>query len=110
MDKQNQVELYGNAQQMERRGMRGCDLRVVEIPDTYELLESEETFDVRSYGRILRKRLATIVVVFVVLLTAGLIYTFRQRPVYRAQALLEIQKENPDIPTIKEMYELEEVS
>jgi capsular exopolysaccharide synthesis family protein len=36
--------------------------------------------------------------------------TLKQRSVYRTQVLLEIQKENPDIPTIKELYELEAVS
>ncbi|HTF24319.1 MAG TPA: polysaccharide biosynthesis tyrosine autokinase [Candidatus Limnocylindria bacterium] len=110
MDEQKQVALYGNAQQIERRGPRGSDVRVVEIPDSYELLEPDEAFDVRSYVRILRKRLATILIVFFVLFTVALIVTLKQRPVYRAQVLLEIQKENPDIPTIKELYELEEVS
>src|SRR6266403_6058449 len=110
MDEQKQVALYGNAQQIERRGPRGSDVRVVEIPDSYELLEPDEAFDVRSYVRILRNRLATILIVFFVLFTGTLIVTLKQRPVYRAQVLLEIQKENPDIPTIKELYELEEVS
>jgi polysaccharide biosynthesis transport protein len=110
MDEQKQVKRYGHTQQIERRGPRGSDARVVEIPDSYELLEFDEPLDVRSYGRILRKRLATILIVFFILFTMALIVTFRQRPVYRAQALLEIQKENPDIPTIKELYELEEVS
>src|SRR6266576_2247561 len=110
MDEQKQVALYGSAQQIERRGPRGSDVRVVEIPNSCELLEPDEAFDVRSYVRILRKRLATILIVFFVLFTVALIVTLRQRPVYRAQALLEIQKENPDNPTIKELYELEEVS
>ncbi|MGB7844222.1 MAG: polysaccharide biosynthesis tyrosine autokinase [Candidatus Acidiferrum sp.] len=103
MDEQKHIERFG-------RGARGFDSRVVEIPDSYELLESDEPFDVRSYVRILRKRLATILIVLFVLFTSVLIWTLKQRPVYRAQALLEIQKENPDIPTIKELYELEEVS
>ena len=110
MHDQNQVELYGHTQQFDRRGPGGPDARVIEIPDSYEILESDEPFDLRSYGRILRKRLPTILTVFFVSFTAILIATLKQRPVYRAQALLEIQKENPDIPTIKELYELEEVS
>lgn len=110
MDEQKRVERYGRAQQIGRRGPIASDDRVVEIPDSYELLEVEEAFDVRSYGRILRKRLATILIVFFILFTTVLIATLRQRPVYRAQALLEIQRENPDIPTLKELYELEEAS
>jgi succinoglycan biosynthesis transport protein ExoP len=108
MDDQNHVVLYGRGHRPERRG--ALDTRVVELPDSYEILESDVAFDLRSYGRTLRKRLPTILIVFFILSTAVLIATLKQRPVYRAQVLLEIQKENPDIPTIKELYELEEVS
>src|SRR6267154_945385 len=110
MDDKNQVELYGRDQRLERRGPDALNTRVIEMPDSYEILESAEALDLRSYGRILRKRLPTILIVFFVLFTAILIATLKQRPVYRAQVLLEIQKENPDIPTIKELYELDAVS
>src|SRR2546425_3790942 len=110
MDDQDQVELYGRGHRLERRGAGALDSRVGELPDAYEILESDEALESRSYGRIRRKRLPTILVVFFILFTAILIATLKQRPVYRAQVLLEIQKENPDIPTIKELYELEAVS
>src|SRR6266404_1551441 len=110
MDDKNQVELYGRDHRLERRGPDALNTRVIEMPDSYEILESAEALDLRSYGRILRKRLPTILIVFFILFTAILIATLKQRPVYRAQVLLEIQKENPDIPTIKELYELETVS
>src|SRR4030081_1975109 len=110
MDDQNQVEVYGRRHELERRGPSALDARAVELPDSYEILESDEAVDLRSYGRILRKRLPTVLVVFFILFTAILIATLKQKPVYRAQILLEIQKENPDIPTIKELYELEAVS
>ncbi|HYT24095.1 MAG TPA: hypothetical protein VEW05_28130, partial [Candidatus Polarisedimenticolia bacterium] len=110
MGDQNQVELYGRRHRLERRWRAGLDARVAELSDSYELLESNEALDLRSYGRILRKRLPTILLVFFVLFTAILIATLKQGPIYRAQVLLEIQKENPDIPTIKELYELETVS
>src|SRR4029077_5774317 len=107
---QNQVELYGRGLRPERRGAGALDARVVELPDSYEILEPEAAFDLRTYGRTLRKRLPTVLMVFFILFAAALIATLKQKPVYRAQVLLEIQKENPDIPTIKELYELEEVS
>src|SRR5438093_12266506 len=110
MDDQNQVELYGRSHRLDRRGPGALDSRIIELPDSYEILEPGETLDLRSYGRILRKRLPTILVVFLILFTAILIATLKQKPVYRAQVLLEIQKENPDIPTIKELYELDAVS
>src|SRR6266478_2987955 len=110
MNDQNQVELYGRGHRLDRRGPGALDSRVLELPDSYEILEPGEALDLRSYGRILRKRLPTILVVFFILFTGILIATLKQKPVYRAQVLLEIQKENPDIPTIKELYELDAVS
>ncbi len=110
MDDQNQVELYGRGHRLDRRGPGVLDSRLGELPDSYEILEPREALDLRSYGRILRKRLPAILVVFFILFTAILIATLKQKPVYRAQVLLEIQKENPDIPTIKELYELDAVS
>ena len=110
MDDQNQVELYGRGHRLDRRGPGVLDSRVVELPDSYEILEPGEALDLRSYGRILRKRLPAILVVFFIVFTVILIATLKQKPVYGAQVLLEIQKENPDIPTIKELYELDAVS
>jgi polysaccharide biosynthesis transport protein len=110
MGHQNQVELYGRAHRLDRRGLDAFDGRVTELPDTYEILEPGEPLDLRSYGRILRKRLPTLLIVFFILFTGILIETLKQKPVYRAQVLLEIQKENPDIPTLQELYELEAVS
>ncbi|MCU1317972.1 MAG: hypothetical protein JWN63_3294, partial [Candidatus Acidoferrum typicum] len=110
MDDRNQVEPYGRGHRLERRGPDAFNTRMVELPDCYEILESDEALDLRSYGRILRKRLPSILTVFFILFTVVLIATLKQRPVYRAQALLEVQKESPDIPTIKELYELETVS
>lgn len=110
MDDQSQVELYGRGHRPDRRRPGSLDARILEFTNSYEILDSDSTLDFRGYARILHKRLPTVLIVFFILFTAVLIATLKQKPVYRAQMLLEIQKENPDIPTIKELYELEEVS
>jgi succinoglycan biosynthesis transport protein ExoP len=84
--------------------------RLVKFPDSYEILDPQEAPDFRGYARILRKRLPTVLIVFFILFSITLIATLKQKPVYRAQVLLEIQKENPDIPTIQELYQLDSVS
>src|SRR6266436_633594 len=84
--------------------------RVVQFADSYEILDPQEAPDFRGYARILRKRMPTVLIVFSILFGISLIATLKQKPVYRAQVLLEIQKENPDIPTIQELYELDSVS
>ena len=84
--------------------------RVVELAESYEILEPREELDFRAYARILRKRFGVVLIVFFILFSVALIATLKQKPVYRARALLEIQKENPDIPTLQELYELDSVS
>src|SRR6266702_388301 len=110
MGDQNKVELYARGPRFERSAPVFLDKRVVDLPDSYEILEPEEPLDLRAYGRILRKRFATILIVFFLVFAGILIATLKEKSVYRAQVLLEIQKENPDIPTIKDLYELESVS
>lgn len=86
------------------------DGRIVEFADSYEILEPHDAPDFHAYARILRKRFSTILIVFFVLFSAVLVATLKQKAVYRAQVLLDIQKENPEIPTIQELYELDSVS
>src|SRR5467141_3551944 len=84
--------------------------RAGKFADPYEILQPQEAPEFRDYARVLRKRLPTVLIVFFILFSVSLIATLKQKPVYRAQVLLEIQKENPDIPTIQELYELDSVS
>lgn len=110
MTEQNKLDLYTRGPRFGRGGLSFVDNRVVDLSDAYEILEPEEPLDLRAYGRILRKRFATILIIFFLAFAVGLIATLKEKPVYRAQVLLEIQKENADIPTIKDLYELESVS
>jgi exopolysaccharide transport family protein len=72
-------------------------------------LEPEQT-NLRSYWQVLRKRRWTVALLFAVVFTGVLLATLKQKPVFRARTLLEIQKENPEIPTVQELFELETVS
>src|ERR1700751_3428983 len=91
----------------EREALKG---QVVEFSDAFEIAEPDAAHDLRMFGRALRRRLSTILSVFFVVLVVGMIATLKQKPIYRAQVTLEIQRENPDIPTIQELYQLENVS
>lgn len=109
MNEPDKLELYERARS-NGGGRAALEGRIVQLADSYEILEPLEAPDFRGYARILRKRLPTVLIVFFILFSAALIITLEQKPVYRAQVLLEIQKENPDIPTIQELYELDSVS
>jgi len=110
MAEQSQVELSSHALRLSRRGRRALEGPVVEFTDAFEALESEAVPDLRAFGRVVRRRLSTILIVFFVIFVVGTIATLKQKPTFRAQVVLEIQRENPDIPTIQELYRLENVS
>jgi len=73
-------------------------------------LEPQEAPDFRGYARILRKRFPTVLIVFSYFVQHSPHRHAQTETCVRAQVLLEIQKENPDIPTIQELYELDSVS
>src|SRR6267142_5923060 len=106
----NQVELSSRALRFSRRGAKALEGPVVEFTDAFDILEPEAAPDLRAFGRVIRRRLSTILIVFFVTFVLGTIATLKQKPTFRAQAVLEIQRENPDIPTIQELYRLENVS
>jgi polysaccharide biosynthesis transport protein len=110
VDEANQIEPSSRARRFAGKRRSGAETSIVELADSYEILEPEQGMDLRAYGRIIRKHLFTILTVFLVVFVVIAIATLKQKPTYRAQVVLEIQKENPDIPTIQELYQLETVS
>lgn len=100
---ENKIELYkavpGN---LERHG--------APLLCSDEVAEAEEGADLRVYWRIVRKGLWTIVSILLLVFSLVLIATLKQKPVYRAKALLEIAKENPNILTVQELFQVETVS
>ena len=81
-----------------------------ELLEPYQIAEAGEGRDLRAYWGIVQKRRWTILSILLVTFTTVLIVTIKQKRVYRADALLEIEKENPNIPTIRELFQLEDVS
>lgn len=103
MDEENKIERYEPA-------ARALEPRRPTLPAHYQTVEMEEAPDLLAYWRVIRKRRWTILTIFSVLFTVVLIGTLKQKPIYRATALLEIQKENPNILSVQELFELETVS
>jgi succinoglycan biosynthesis transport protein ExoP len=72
--------------------------------------DEKEEMDLREYWHVFRKRRWTILSVVLVIFTITLIGTIKERPVYRAQTMLEIEKQNPDVVSVQELFQLENVS
>ncbi len=87
------------------------DDRRVELLRGYPQPETDEPAAyLRSYWRILRSRRWTILSAVLVIFTLVAIYTVREKPVYEAQSLLEIEQENPNIVTVQQIFQLSSVS
>ena len=81
-----------------------------ELLEPYQGADAEEGPDLRAYWRIMQKRRWTILSILLITLALVLIVTIKERPIYRANTLLEIEKENPNIPTVQELFQLADVS
>jgi succinoglycan biosynthesis transport protein ExoP len=102
MDEQNRLQLYEPRQNALERANHGAG--------AYPTEDREAVPDLLEYWRVIRKRYPTVLVALLVVLMIGLFATFRGKPVYEARALIEIQKENPDVPTLQELFQIEGVS
>jgi succinoglycan biosynthesis transport protein ExoP len=102
MDEQNRLQLYEPRQNaLERVNHTG---------GAYLVEDREAVPDLLEYWRVIQKRYPTVLVALLVVFMIGLFATFRGKPVYEARALIEIQKENPDVPTLQELFQIEGVS
>lgn len=63
-----------------------------------------------AYGIVLRKRRWTVVTLAAFIFAAVLIATLKEKPLYEAKALLEIEKENPNIVTAADLFEIDNVT
>jgi len=102
MDEQNRLQLYEPRQNALER--------VNHAAGAYPVEDREAVPDLLEYWRVIQKRYPTVLVALLVVLMIGLFATFRGKPVYEARALIEIQKENPDVPTLQELFQIEGVS
>ncbi|MGD0963065.1 MAG: polysaccharide biosynthesis tyrosine autokinase [Candidatus Acidiferrales bacterium] len=103
VEEETKIQLFEPAQS-KLEGLRP------ELLQPYQIAEAEEGTDLRAYWRTIQKRRWTILTVLLVTFTVVLIVTIKEKPMYRADALLEIEKENPNIPTVQELFQLADVS
>ena len=70
----------------------------------------EKPPDLLAWWKVIRKRRWTVLTAFSVLFVTVLAGSIEEKPVYRAKALIEIDKENPSVANPQELFQLDEVS
>src|SRR6202046_5180045 len=103
MDQETKISLYDDSP-------AAIVKRRASATPSFEADEAEKVPDLVEYGRVVYKRRATIFTIAFVVFTIGLFATLKEKPVYRARVLVEIQKENPDVPTLQELFQVESIS
>jgi polysaccharide biosynthesis transport protein len=97
----NTIELYEPAKSSLERPRRRLPASLVETPN----IEGAPEF--RVLWEMLHKRRWTVLTILLIVFGIALIWTIKQKPIYRATALLEIEKENPNIVTPNELFQVE---
>ncbi len=70
----------------------------------------EKPPDLLAWWRVIRKRRWTVLTAFSVLFVTVLAGSIHEKPMYRAKALIEIDKEDPSVANPQELFQLDEVS
>lgn len=102
MEPDNRIEILDpGPRAIDRR--RANKLAAIEI-------EPDESPSLLAYWIVLRKRRWTVVALLAFTFAAVLIATLKETPLYEAKALIEIEKENPNIVTTADLFEIDNVS
>lgn len=83
---------------------RALERRRASLPAPYATVEVESEHNLLAYWGIVRKRRWTILTILFVVFGLVTLWTLRQRPVYRAAAMLEIERETPNLLNAQELF------
>jgi exopolysaccharide transport family protein len=67
----------------------------------------EDSIHLLDYWRLIVARRWTVIAVLFTVTALTLLWTFKQTPIYEARVALQIDRENPNILTFKDVYEVE---
>ena len=103
MDPENRIEIY------EPTPLRAMTPRRPEVLAAFDA-EPAESPNLFSYWLVLRKRRWTVLATFVLIFGIVALATLKQTPLYQSKATLEIEKENPNIVTAQDLFEVDNVT
>ncbi len=95
-----------NDKPQENRSLQRVEEYAVSFPADYVSLQGKEPH-LRDYLRVILRRKWIVITFFLVAVTTALLGTFLMTPIYRASVAIKIDKENPNVINIKDVYENE---
>jgi polysaccharide biosynthesis transport protein len=102
MRTENHIEIF-------QPGPRSIDRRGRESLATLDI-EQGGSPNLLSYWTVLRKRRWTVLAILAAVFVVVSIATLKETPLYEAKALIEIEKENPNIVTAGDLFEIDSVN
>jgi len=102
MKDEEQIEVF--------KPRNGVEHRSVAWFKTPELQDFEQGLDLVGCWRTIWKCRRAILTIFLAIFGIATIWTLQQKPTYQAKALLEIEREKPDIVTAQDLFTLDSIS
>ena len=81
-----------------------------ELPRAPDRAGEADAASLRAYLRVVASRRWTILSALLVIFTVVLVFTMKEKPLYEARALVEIQQEDPNIATVQNLFQIENTS
>jgi polysaccharide biosynthesis transport protein len=72
--------------------------------------QEESPLHILDYWHVVVARRWTVLAMLLTVLTLSLLWTFKQTPMYQAQVTIQIDRENPNILSFKDIYQVETAS
>src|SRR5262249_46255599 len=69
--------------------------------------DGEHDIHLLDYWRVIVARRWTVLAVLCTVVTAMLVWSFNETPIFQAQVSIQIDRENPNILSFKDVYEVE---
>ncbi|MFZ0414476.1 MAG: polysaccharide biosynthesis tyrosine autokinase [Candidatus Acidiferrales bacterium] len=81
-----------------------------ELPRAPDRAGEADAASLRAYLRVVASRRWTILSALLVIFTVVLVFTMKEKPLYEARALVEIEQEDPNIATVQNLFQIENTS
>lgn len=98
-----QIQLFG-------AGSSNSGLRIQDLPRTLEYAREGNAETLRAYLGVVSRRRWTILSALLAVFLVVLAVTLKEKPLYEARTLVEVEQEDPNITTVQNLFQIENTS